>query len=187
MSDMAYVTDLVGRTTSTYRYALSREVSTFGDYGHGVFVMLNPSTADQTTDDPTIRRCIGFAKRFGWKKLVVVNLFAARATDPDELRRLDAGGLDIRGGPLGDFTLGYALGDAKRCGAPIIAAWGASGGEMAALRVSSLLRLASDIGWLCLGTTKDGHPRHPLYVRADAELVRWIPRRTINLPNRSTP
>src|SRR3954454_15761859 len=70
-----------------YRYLLSRQV------GPGLrtatFIMLNPSTADATNDDPTIRRCIGFARQWGCGRLAVLNLFAVRATDPAEMKRAD--------------------------------------------------------------------------------------------------
>src|SRR5450755_1416997 len=69
----------------TYRYRLTR---TWGSSGsHAVWVMLNPSTADALADDPTIRRCTGFSRALGLDGLVVVNLFALRATEPRELRR----------------------------------------------------------------------------------------------------
>src|SRR5581483_9586135 len=67
-----------------YRYSLARF---FGDGGVVNFIMLNPSTADAETDDPTIRRCLGFAKAWGYGTLVVTNLFAYRATDPAELAK----------------------------------------------------------------------------------------------------
>ena len=99
-----------------HRYSLTRR---WGD-GPRVccWIMLNPSTADATTDDPTIRRCIGFTHAWGYDALTVVNLYAWRATDPADLR------------------------NAARAG---------------------LLRRPIN----CLGTTKTGAPRHPLYLRAD--------------------
>src|SRR4051812_26865304 len=70
-----------------YRYLLTRQV------GPGpraaTFIMLNPSTADATKDDPTIRRCIGFARQWGCGRLSVLNLFAFRATDPAAMKRAD--------------------------------------------------------------------------------------------------
>jgi hypothetical protein len=121
--------------------------------------MLNPSTADGSADDPTIRRCVDFAKRWGHGGIVVVNLFAFRATDPAALARTAA--------PVGmrnDERIHLAVG---RCPL-VVAAWGCGGslfGRDAAVR--RLLAFAgADVR--CLGTTKGGHPRHPLYVKASA-------------------
>ena len=69
----------------TYRYALSRVWA--ADKPYALFIGLNPSTADETLDDPTIRRCIDFAKRWGYGGLVMANLFAYRATDPAVMKR----------------------------------------------------------------------------------------------------
>ena len=137
-----------------YRYRLSR-AWLLGE-GTVLFVMLNPSTADAEMDDPTIRRCMGFARRWGFQGLVVGNLFAWRATDPRELCRV-ADPI----GPDNDHHLKAMSGNADA----VIAAWG----EWGALRgrnehVTGLLGGVVEH----LGLTKQGHPRHPLYVRADA-------------------
>jgi hypothetical protein len=143
-----------------YRYTLSRE----WDEGDGtcLFVMLNPSTADATEDDPTIRRCVGFAKSWGYRRLEVGNLFAFRATQPDDLFLADD--------PVGqhdDFWLMWLYGRADR----IVAAWGAH--AKATARATEVLRrvhasIFSDLV-VSLGTTKDGAPRHPLYVKGDTK------------------
>lgn len=133
--------------------------------GKGVccFVMLNPSTADGTQDDPTIRRCIGFARSWGYNVLSVRNLFAYRATDPRELLN----GQGVTGGHRGDMELLAA------CTADLlIAAWGSGvpfGRDTEALYMFSKHFSGKQIH--CLGTTKHGHPRHPLYVKASAEPV----------------
>ncbi len=128
------------------------------------WVMLNPSTADDVTDDPTIRRCIGFSKRWGFGSLTVANLFARRCTRPVHLS--DPGDPV---GPRNDEVLRSVLTSCET----VVAAWGAH--KLARPRVRALLEMAVDAGvhLSCLGTTKDGAPRHPLYVRGDAELVRW--------------
>jgi hypothetical protein len=140
----------------TYRYRLTR---TWGDSGrHAVWLMLNPSTAGALADDPTIRRCTGFSRAWGLDGLVVVNLFALRATDPAELARHP----DPVGPGNDDFVR-----RAVAASPVVIAAWGAQ--RMAAARGARWrleLDRAADV--LCLGTTKDGEPRHPLFVRADA-------------------
>ena len=131
-----------------------------------LFVMLNPSTADGEADDPTIRRCVGFAKRFKFDRLEVVNLFAYRATDPQEVLRMTGAGDPI--GPRNQDIIERAAADAGL----IICAWGAHGSHIGQ---DETVR-----GWLeifgkplyALGLTKDGKPRHPLYLKSDAELVR---------------
>ena len=152
----------------TYRYQLWRK------WGRGpiaVFIMLNPSTADAHEDDPTIRRCIGFARREGCGGLKVVNLYAYRATDPKEL---------IYGGlhpPAHERTknnsaISSALAMAKAHGSPVIAAWGAGvrGFEEEPYVVRGLADRAG-VPLMCLGTTNAGHPKHPLYLAADTPLV----------------
>lgn len=128
------------------------------------FVMLNPSTADATADDPTIRRCIGFARREGCGGLQVVNLYALRATRPVHL-------LDHPDPEGPENCAAWAETLYEEPAPVVVAAWGAGGG-MVGLPESKALRGAS-ANWRCLGTTKTGEPRHPLYVRGDQELVPW--------------
>lgn len=126
------------------------------------FVMLNPSTADAYEDDPTIRRCIGFAKRENAGGIVVVNLFAGRATQPSDLFKMHD-----PAGPLNAKQWRVMLADRKK----IICAWGAE--PRAADQAKRFRAWAADMSlalW-CLGKTKDGHPRHPLYLKSDAPLV----------------
>jgi hypothetical protein len=120
------------------------------------FVGLNPSTADATKDDPTIRRCIGFAKAWGCGGLLMTNLFAFRSTDPKGLLTADD--------PVGEGNQPSLL-RAKRLARYVIAAWGVHGTLSG--RDAEVMALFGPVQ--CLGYTKDGHPRHPLYVRADAE------------------
>lgn len=150
-----------------YRYWLERK---WGKAAPQVFVMLNPSTADADADDQTIRRCIGFAKREDAGGLIVVNLFGLRSTDPKALiSHADAIG------PDNAENIGLALLSAAISGRPVICAWGAH--SFATTQAGRLPRRASDFGaeLTCLGATKEGHPRHPLYVRGDAPLIRWEP------------
>jgi hypothetical protein len=158
--------DLLGTSGSAvfsddgiYRYSLTR---TWGDSGrHAVWLMLNPSTADALANDPTIRRCIGFSKSWGADGLSVVNMFALRATDPAELGRHPE--------PIGVENDGFIRGAIGPCSL-VIAAWGAQ--RIATERGAALRRsLTRRADVMCLGTTKDGHPRHPLYVCADQPLV----------------
>lgn len=154
--------DAVISDCSQYRYRLTRQ---WGDRSNPVacvFIMLNPSTADAAKDDPTIRRCISFAKREGCNLLEVVNLFAWRATDPGELPSV---GDPV--GPDNDFYLRQPYDDKPKV---VVAAWGAC--PFAKDRAEYVLwKLLAGIDVMCLGTTKAGHPRHPLYVKNDQPLI----------------
>ena len=138
-----------------YRYTLTRS---WGDALPLTFVMLNPSTADAAIDDPTIRRCIAFARRDGFGGIRVLNLFAYRSPYPSELVRVAD-----PVGPDNDRHLATACGT-------IVAAWGAVEryGEK---RIRTVAQLLSGKDVRCLGTTKSGQPRHPLYVKGDSPLT----------------
>lgn len=151
------ITESTADVRGAYRYKLTRTWEP--DTEPLVFVMLNPSTADASQDDPTIRRCIGFAKRWGFGGIVVVNLYAFRATDPKEmLAAVDPVG------PENDRVLADTAD-----GLTVVAAWGVN----ASLERVDAVRALMPGRLLALGVTKDGHPRHPLYVRADARLIDW--------------
>ena len=150
-----------------YRWSLHRSWELWSEQGEHIkgkgvccFVMLNPSTADGTQDDPTIRRCIGFAKSWGYTTLSVRNLFSFRATDPREL--LSA---ENPVGGRGDQELITA------CTADLlVAAWGATVPFERDRQAMVLFREHFPEKTIyCIGVTKGGHPRHPLYVRADVK------------------
>jgi len=146
----------------TYRYALTRRWS---DRPLAVFVMLNPSTADAFTLDPTVRRCIGFAHSWTAGGILVLNLFALRATDPKAL----SGHADPVG-PDNDAVIATHIAGDEAVG-PVVAAWGVHGNLRGRdQRVAGMIR-ARGVRPLCLGLTKDGHPRHPLYVPGDTAAV----------------
>jgi hypothetical protein len=147
-------------STRRYRYSLRRR---WGAGAACCFVMLNPSAADETDDDPTIRRCLGFARSWGYPALEVVNLFAWRTHEP---RRL-LGAIDPVG-PANDDAVRRAAGRAGL----IVCAWGASlqaPGSLARDRAARTMAMLAGRDAVCLGMTKGGHPRHPLYVRGDAQ------------------
>jgi hypothetical protein len=136
----------------TYRYALWR---TWDERLPAVlFVGLNPSTADETADDPTVRRCRGFARDWGYGGFVLCNLFAYRATDPRALLRAEE--------PVGPENDRWLRHYSEQAGL-IVAAWGVRGGWRG--RDREVLGMREE--WRCLGTGKAGFPRHPLYVRRD--------------------
>lgn len=141
----------------TYRYELIRRWDvTLPRVG---WIMLNPSTADAEQDDPTIRRCIGFAKSWGYGGIVVRNLYALRATDPRALWNHPS-----PVGPDNDSYLLDAVDDLVT-----VCAWGAHG-----RRGDAVINALSDAGAALyhLGLTKAGKPRHPLYLKGDLTPIR---------------
>jgi len=146
------MSDAVLSTCGKYRYQLTRQWEM--RLGTVVFVMLNPSTADANVNDPTIRRCINFARSWGFGGIKVVNLFAWRATKPAELQTV----VD----PVGPDNNRYLLEAFEQAPATVVA-WGANAPSSRAREVIGLLQ-AADIVPQCLGSTQVGHPRHPLYV-----------------------
>lgn len=156
-----------------YRYRLVRRWADGGSTC--AWIMLNPSTADASIDDPTIRKCVSFAKRWGHSAIEVVNLFAFRATDPGDLPCVHS----IAVGPDNDERIGETL---WNCHA-IVCAWGTHGATPHAdgnalrrrdLDVLQLIRAERDpllVEPMCLGTNKNGTPKHPLYVALATPLV----------------
>lgn len=164
--------------SGTYRYTLTRTLAPRLGSDPArivVFVMLNPSTADHTLDDPTIRRCLGFADRQGCGELIVVNLSPFRATDPTELVGLTEPARVLERNTV---AIRSAVRAAAGSGGLVVAAWGAQvSGRLAGLagrvdEFAALLRRLR-VEAVCLGVTQSGDPRHPLYVRGDAPLIPW--------------
>lgn len=153
-----------------YRYSLTRR---WADGPTVAFVGLNPSTADEYADDPTIRRCVGFAKRWGYGRLVMLNLYAYRATDPRELHEAPGAGADSRGEFVGGWDINLQVVQAHASMSKlIVCAWGADPGPLAARTAEVLGRVAhSGREVVALALTKHGQPRHPLYVRGDVEPI----------------
>ena len=148
-----------------YRYTLWRDAKQPELFGGGVFgnpgaylmvVGLNPSTADEVKNDPTIRWCIRFAKDWGFGRLCMTNLFAFRATDPAVMKRHVE--------PVGEENDGWLLEIAQSAGM-ILAAWGALGKFN--LRSEKVLPLLRGRAIHCLGICGNGEPKHPLYVPAE--------------------
>ena len=152
-----------GRTggDERYRYALERR---WAPGPRLVWVLANPSTADAERDDPTVRRCVAFSRGHGAGGLVIVNLFAWRASDPAALARVAD-----PVGPGDDDAIRSALATST---GPVVAAWGV---QPDAARVRTVIGLLGDRETLCLGVTRDGHPRHPLYVPGATRLRPWAP------------
>lgn len=155
--------DAVLSPDGKYRYWLSRFWA--GVLNPMVICMLNPSTADANEDDPTIRRCIGFAKRERNTGLIVVNLFALRATNPDELLNHPSpyGGLDQ------DYYMSMAL---RSCREKLVVAWGAHDTVPGTDRFGILdMALKYQVKAYCFGKTKRGFPKHPLYLKNNEPLI----------------
>ncbi|WP_395623384.1 DUF1643 domain-containing protein [Sphingomonas daechungensis] len=145
-----------------YRYTLTRR---WGEGFTQVFCMLNPSTADAELDDPTIRRCIGFAKREGAGGLHVVNLFAFRATDPTDIPdHITAFG------PENYEALAEAGAISAMTGKPIILGWGNHGGRYGADKTAIEIFRSAGAPMAFFTWTKEGQPKHPLYVKGDTVL-----------------
>ncbi len=127
-----------------------------GPDSYAMFIGLNPSTADETKDDPTIRKCIGFAKRWGYGALLMTNLFAFRATNPIDMMAQERA--------VGPDNLAWLARCAKGAGT-IVAAWGTKGSfRNQDLVVEYYIRHISNRSMMCLRKTKNGCPEHPLYV-----------------------
>ena len=114
-----------------------------------MFIGLNPSTADETEDDPTIRRCISFAKSWGYSSILMMNAYAYRATNPKDMMAADD--------PIGPKNDDELRDRASGCGL-IIAAWGAHCEQHRAEQVHAALGYRAI---MCLGVNKNGSPKHP--------------------------
>jgi hypothetical protein len=126
-----------------------------------LFIMLNPSTADHFNDDPTIRRCINFAKDWGYGGLFVGNLFSYRATNPNELKELTD---DKIIGIDNDVQLAAM---ASKC-EKVVFAWGDIDKRFT-YREAKVISMFK--GSFCIALSKSNHPRHPLYLRSDTRLI----------------
>lgn len=168
-----------------YRYWLRRLIGLrvlgrlVGEAKPICFVMHNPSTADATQDDPTIRRCIGYAKAWGGTELIVVNRFAYRSTDPDAIFATTTADPV---GPENDEAIVRAVECCHANGGLAVAAWGAPGAsakwrrKVLENRTQAILRMLADRGLPLhvLALSQDGTPKHPLYLKGDLLPTRWV-------------
>lgn len=145
-----------------YRFALTRVWRPDG--ARALFVMLNPSTATEVQNDPTVERCERRARALGLGAFRVVNIFAWRATDPREMR-----GAADPVGPGNDAAILEGAAWADR----IVCAWGTHGAHLErGAAVEAMLRgTGRDLA--VLGLTRGGHPQHPLYIGYDRQPVPW--------------
>jgi hypothetical protein len=156
-----------------HRYALSRSLQDVQSTGLLVVIMVNPSTADASEDDPTIRRVLGFARSWKMQRVLVGNLFAYRATDIHKLAHLSP---EDAIGPDNDRALRHMLRPADI----VVAAWGSTAKLPPRLRDrwKDIVRICDEVGHVphSIGATlcKDGHPMHPLYLAGDLRPVPWV-------------
>lgn len=155
-----------------HRYELRRN---FGELGEGtaMWIMFNPSTADEEANDPTIRRCMAFSKRWGFSEMVVVNLLPIRSPNPKEAwawyRSISSIGQPYMGSGFYENWnyIEKIAGEMDPNVDKIIAAWGSLAGDLGwSFRDSSLIE-----EMYCLGVNADGQPKHPLYVAKATELA----------------
>lgn len=146
-----------------YRYDLVRVWDTAG--GRVNFVMLNPSTATELANDPTVERCERRARALGYGAFRVTNIFAWRATDPREMRAAAE--------PVGRPENDAAIEEAALWADRVVCAWGTHGAHLGrGAEVERLLR-ATGRPLAALGLSKDGHPKHPLYIGYAVPPVPW--------------
>lgn len=147
-----------------YRYWLSRKVENPGTAPNVpiLWIMLNPSVANETVLDPTLRRCMSFTRRLGGTQMMIGNLFALVSTDPRGLLASDD-----PVGPYNDTNLGRMIDFASA----VIVGWGSH--QMAEKRARELLELFPTLPFQCLGTNANGSPKHPLYLPKSAQLRPW--------------
>ncbi|MDD7970066.1 DUF1643 domain-containing protein [Roseinatronobacter alkalisoli] len=147
-----------------FRYLLTREWD--ASAGRALFVMLNPSTATEVQNDPTVERCERRARALGFGAFRVCNIFAFRATDPRVMRAAPD-----PTGPLNDAAIAQSALWADQ----IICAWGTHGAHVnRGAQVEALLRDTGRDLWH-LGLSKAGHPKHPLYIGYNVQPTRWLP------------
>lgn len=149
-----------------YRYWLRRPaLNRMPERGTALFCMLNPSTADATKDDKTIKRCRNFSAAWGCAGIVVINLYALRSTDPTLLTK--------HPDPVGDMNDYHIVERAKEM-CDVIVGWGNDGDKARVDKVVAMFR-KHNIRMFCLGVNKNGSPRHPLYVKKTTKLIPWVP------------
>lgn len=149
----------------TYRYLLSRAWKyPAEDQPYVLFILLNPSTADHLQNDPTVRRCIGFAKEWGYNRVVIGNLYAYRSTDPKQL--------NTHLNPVGPKNIHHLKTVILKAN-KVVLGWG-SNAELPNSEnyiIQEVLQLIQKP--YCLGVTKSGQPRHPLYLKYKTKLIEY--------------
>lgn len=154
-----------------HRYTLFRDLREFPDPefvlkpGFCMFIGLNPSTADETQNDPTVARCIKYAIRWGFQQFVMTNIFGYRATDPKDMKSHPE--------PVGAENDAWLNQLSKEAGL-VLCAWGNHGEHLdRGRKVVEIVAPNADL--FCLKIAKTGHPMHPLYQRSDLDPLPFNP------------
>lgn len=159
----------------SYRYLLERSFDSSNIFKRSrlAFLMLNPSTATEEANDPTVERCERRARNGGYDGVIVINLFAYRATDPKNMMAVSD-----PVGPENDDYIRFVLDRAKSGHVEIVCAWGVHGAYMS--RDKDVLEMfkAAKVSPAALGTSKNGHPRHPLYISYSATVIPLFPEKS---------
>jgi hypothetical protein len=153
----------------SYRFTLWRDVEPvgFSKLGYVQIIGLNPSTADEVLDDPTIRRCRGFTASWGYSRLCMTNIFPFRATDPIDMKN-HVEALEAR-----QENAQWIAKIASEA-ALVLCAWGVHGAyKDRGAKVLHHLRNVMKIPVHHLGLTKGGHPKHPLYLKVDLQPIQF--------------
>ncbi|QDT34217.1 DUF1643 domain-containing protein [Thalassoglobus polymorphus] len=169
-SDDGTVSHAVYTDCERYRYVLTRQWEE-SSCNRAVFIGLNPSTATEYQNDPTVARCINYAKAWGHDSMTMLNAFAFRSTDPKGLKTIDD--------PVGPANDRYIL---KQCreASQIILCWGTHA-EHLNRGLNLLAKLNKlDLELSCLKITKHGHPSHPLYLKKSLLPLPYAPERTLS-------
>lgn len=162
-----------------YRYYLSRNFTeSFSDDNHLIFLMLNPSIADENKNDPTITRCINFAKRLGHDGIIVLNLYALISTDPKALLKSDEP-IDVNDSYIKEFI------SKREAPINIVCAWGNNAEKKRAVVMVNYLRTLG-VNLFCFKQNKTGHPHTPSICKRGYNLkaLSWFSKIT-QLPNKS--
>ncbi len=155
-----------------YRYRLERRWQ--GGHGLLLYVMLNPSTATEAANDPTIARCARRAERLGFAGFIACNLFAWRETDPARLKRV--------ADPVGPMNDAVLVGAAREADL-VLCAWGVHGSHRGRGPAVARMLRAAGIALHHLGLTRAGHPRHPLYLPYDLSPRPWREAGAVGAPD----
>jgi hypothetical protein len=150
-----------------YRYSLTRVWDAAGE--KVMFVMLNPSTATERQNDPTVERCERRARHLGYGAFRVTNIFAWRATDPRDMRAAQD--------PVGTEN-DAAITEGADWADQIIAAWGTNGAHLDRGPAVARMLAQADTPLFHLGLSKDGHPKHPLYLPYSQQPEAWTAKGT---------
>ena len=161
MKDLICISSAVFSPCRKYRYSLWRGWAEDWQTNYCMFICLNPSTADETLNDPTVRRCIRFSHEWGYSGFCMTNIFAYRATDPKEMLAVDD--------PVGEENDKFLAEIAAKAGV-VVAAWGNHGIHQG--RHDQVMQLVPNLK--CLKVTKQGMPGHPLYLRGELKPVAFL-------------